>query len=437
MSQESHGALRLRVPERSQVAMRLECDDQLIPRGHRARVVWDVVCQLDLSAFREPIKARQGCVGRDATDPRLLVALWLYACIRGVGSARQLAVLCLESAPYRWLCGGVSVNHRMLSEFRVGFGEALDELFTRVLTSLVDKGLVKVRRVSQDGTRVRACAGEKTFRRGQTLEKLLAEAEAHVQSLRGLLDDPARSAGLSARNKAARRRAADGRVRRLKEALAQLPGLEAKQAARAKKLGNGKEGRKARAREARSSTTDPEARVMRMPGGGFRPAYNVQLASDPVSRAVVGVAVSNEGSDTGQAEPMRRQVQGRTGHTVEEHLLDGGYLALEQIDRAAEAGVTLYVPPKPPRNTEKRGSEYDPRPTDTEAQKAWRARMNTEPAKAVYKQRASTSETVNADLKTHRGLDRLTVRGLPKVRCVALWSALAYNVMHFAVALTC
>ena len=163
-----------------------------------------------LSAFREPIKAREGCVGRDATDPRLLVALWLYACIRGVGSARELARLCRESAPYRWLtsassvepCGGVTVNHRMLSEFRVGLGQALDELFTRVVASLVDRGLVRGRRVSQDGTRVRAGAGDKTFRRGQTLATLLREAKAHVESLRALLDDPEKSAGLSARKKA-------------------------------------------------------------------------------------------------------------------------------------------------------------------------------------------------------------------------------------------
>jgi len=224
-TEAGRGAVRLRVPDRSQVTMRLECDEQLIPQGHRARTVWDAVCQLDetgaLEAFREPIKAREGRVGRDATDPRLLVALWLYACIRGVGSARELARLCVESAPYRWLCGGVTVNHRILSEFRVGFGQALDELFTAVVASLVDKGAVQVRRVSQDGTRVRASAGQKSFRRGQTLEKLLEEAQAHVRSLAALLEDPEKSAGLSSRKKAARRRAADERAGRVKEAVAQ------------------------------------------------------------------------------------------------------------------------------------------------------------------------------------------------------------------------
>jgi transposase len=436
------GAVRLRVPDRSQVTMRLECDDELVPPGHRVRAVWDVVCRLDrsgaLDAFKGPIRAREGHAGRDATDPRLLVGLWLYGCVRGVGSARELARLCVESAPYRWLCGGVTVNHRMLSEFRVGFGDALDELFTAVVASLVDKGLVQVRRVAQDGTRVRASAGHKSFRRGRTLEALLEGAREQVASLRALLEDPARSAALSSREKSARRRAADGRAARVKAALAQLPALQARQAARAKKLGNGEQGRKQRAKEPRSSTTDPDARVMKMPGGGFRPAYNVQLAGDPIGRAVVGVSVTNEGSDAGQAGPMRAQVERRTGRgmKVGEHLLDGGYLVLEEVERAPDEGVTLYVPPKPPRNRLKRGTEYDPRPTDSEALRAWRERMKGPQGKAARGQRASTSETINADLKTYRGLNRLTVRGLAKVTCVALWCALAYNVMHFAAALS-
>src|SRR5256714_12062690 len=258
-TEAGRGAVRLRVPDRSQVTMRLECDEQLIPQGHRARTVWDAVCQLDetgaLEAFREPIKAREGRVGRDATDPRLLVALWLYACIRGVGSARELARLCVESAPYRWLCGGVTVDHRILSEFRVGFGQALDELFTAVVASLVDKGAVQVRRVSQDGTRVRASAGQKSFRRGQTLEKLLEEAPAHVRSLAALLEDPEKSAGLSARAKAGRRRAADERAGRGKEGGGAGRAVVGQKGARGAENGGGGGGEEARGE--RGAARDP------------------------------------------------------------------------------------------------------------------------------------------------------------------------------------
>ena len=253
-----------------------------------------------------------------------------------------------------------------------------------------------------------------------------------MAGLRSLLDDPEKSAGLSAKKRAALGRAARERQARVEAAVARLPALEAKQAELAKKVS---EKDKGKLREPRASTTDAQARVMKMPDGGFRPAVNVQLATDTAGRAVVGVEVVGEGVDTGQLEPMRRQVEARTGLEVAEHLADGGFLTLADVDRAAESGVTLYCPPKPPRNKQLRGSEYEPRASDTEAQKAWRARMGSEAGKAVYKERAATSETVNADLKSYRGLVQLTVRGLAKAKCVALWCALAYNVMHFAAAL--
>jgi transposase len=435
------GEVRLRVPDRAQFTLQMDCPDDLVVAGHRVRVVWDVVCRLDLSALHASIKAREGHVGRDATDPRLLVALWLYAATRGVGSARELARLCAESRPYRWLCGGVTVNHRLLGEFRVGHAPVLDDLFTQVLASLVRRGLVTVSRISQDGTRVRAFAGQKSFRSEAKLDELLGAAKGHVEALRAMPDDPSQSGGLGMRRRAAKRRAAEDRVRRIEAAVAQLPELKRRQEKTVKKLGEGKVGRARAAKKPRASTTDPEARVMRMPGGEFRPAYNVQLAADTASRAIVGVGVVNEGVDTGRATPMRQQVERRTGRHVDEHLIDGGYLVLAEIDASRDGtgdarDVTLYVPPKPPRDKDARGSEYDPRPTDTPGRRAWRRRMGGEEGKRVYRQRAATIETVNADLKTHRGLGRLVVRGIGKVTCVALWSALAYNVMHFGAALS-
>jgi transposase len=440
MEQVEQGRVRLKSPERSQVRMECRCLDDLLAASHPARVVWEVSGRLDLSAFAAPIKARDGVRGRDATDPRLLFSLWLLGATRGIGSARELARRCESDDAFKWMCGGVGVNYHTLADFRVRHGEALDELFTAVLASLVEQGLVKVWRVSQDGTRVRACAGAASFRREERLTKLLEEARGHVRELKGLLEDPARSGGLSARKKAARERAARERVQRLERAVQQLPELKERQKTLARKEGDGSRGGKgpgkAAKRQPRASSTDPEARVMKMGDGGFRPAVNVQLAVDTDSRAVVGVGVTSEGSDNNNLSgPMRRQVEGRTGQKVGEHLMDGGYLKLEDVRQAAQDGVDLYVPPKPPRNPDLRGSEYEPRPTDTPELAAWRARMGSREGKAVYKLRASTVETANADLKTRRGLVQLTVRGLSKARCVALWSALAYNVMHFAAAL--
>jgi transposase len=409
-----------------------QCLDDLVPAGHPVRRIAEVVEHLDVSGFCAPIKAREGVAGRDATDPKLLVSLWLYACVRGMGSARELARQCEEQAAFRWLCGGVSVNHRLLSDFRTDHGAALDQLFTQVIASLVDQDVVKVRRISQDGVRVRVGAGASSFRREERLRQLLEEAQRHVEELRQRLHSPA-SAALTARQAAARQRAARERQERLQQAIAQLPEVKERHERTAQRAGRGRQGKKIRTREPRVSTTDTEARVMKMPNGGFNPAVNVQLAADTESRAIVGVEVSKEGSDAvGLSAPMREQVEKRTGGKVREHLLDGGYVRYDDIEQAEQQGVALFMAPKGATNPARRGQELDPKPGDSEAVKIWKQRMRSAEGKRIYKQRAATIETVNADLRTYRGLGPLTVRGLAKIRCVALWCALAYNIMHFA-----
>jgi len=428
---ETPATVRLRIPERRQMGWVAQCPDDLVGPQHTVRMVAAVVEKLDLSAFCAPIKAREGNAGRDATDPRLLVALWLYANIRGIGSARELARRCEESIPFRWLCGGVTVNHRLLSDFRSDQGKAVDDLLTQVIASLVEQGLVQVSRISQDGVRVRVSAGASSFRSEERLQELLQQAQEHVAELRRQMDGPA-GAGLSARQKAARKRAAAERERRLEQAMAQLPELKRRQTEAEKRAGQGQHGQKIRQRKPRVSTTDPEARRMKMPNGGFNPAVNVQIASDPHSRAILGVDVTQEGSDNvGLSAPMRQQVEARTGGQVAEQLVDGGYMSRDEIEQAHEQGVQLFVPPKPARNPENRGHELDPKPGDSEAVQAWKQRMASEAGKQVYKERAATSETVNADLRCFRGLTQITVRGLAKAKCVALWCALAYNLMHF------
>jgi transposase len=426
--------VRLRSPDRLQVVMTIESPDDLIPEDHQARVLWKVVESLDLSAFSKPIKAREGVRGRDATDPKLLVGIWLLGVSRGVGSARELARLCVESRPYQWMCGGVTLNHHTLSDFRVDHGKALDEMFSQILAMLLEKDVIKVSRISQDGMRVRACAGASSYRRCERLEQLLEETRRHVEELNTLLADPGKSAGMSAKQKAARKRAAREKQQRVQQAINELPQLKKKQEKRAKKVS--KKDREKKVKAVRVSTTDAAARVMKMPNGGYNPGMNVQYATDTHSRAILGVSVTGDGNDHHLSEPMRKQVEQRTGRKVDEHLMDGGFLVLDDIEKAAAQGVTVYVPPKPPGKKQAIGSEFQPKSTDSEIIKEWRTRMNSPEGKEIYKLRAATSETVNADTRTHRGLDRMPVRGVSKCTCVALWSAIAYNVMHFAFALT-
>ena len=415
---EEAAAPRVLTPNRAQLLLRPLDLEGLLPAEHRARAVWDFVVGADLHELYDAIKAREGAVGRAATDPRLLLALWLYATVEGVGSARGLARLCHEPHAYQWLCGGVSTNYHTLADFRVAHSAVLEHLLTASVATLMAAGLVELKRVAQDGMRVRASAGAASFRRKATLEKCLAEAEAQVAALRGELHaDPGAA---TRREQAARERAASERRERVAAALKHLPEVEAKKKTAADKA------------KARASTTDPEGRVMKMADGGFRPAYNAQLATDTASQVIIGVAVTNQGNDQGQMGPMLEQVAERCGKLPAEHLADGGFAALDDIEQASAGGTTVYVPVPEPRDPKR--DPHCPLPDDSPVLAAWRVRMGTDDAKAIYKERAATAECVNA-LARERGLQRVRVRGRAKVLAVVLWYALAHNLLRI-VALT-
>jgi transposase len=405
---------RVQRPNRMQLELRPVDLEGLLPADHRARLVWEFVEGLDLGPLYVQIKAVTGHAGRPAIDPAILMALWLYATLEGVGSARALARLCEEHDAYRWLAGGVSVNYHTLADVRVAHGDVLDSLLTTSVAALMAEGIVELHRVAHDGVKVRASAGAASFRRGDRLEQLLTEATAQVERLRRELDDD--PAATARRQAAARQRAAEERRQRVAQALAQLPAV----AARRKKAGvKG---------SPRTSTTDPDARVMKMADAGYRPAFNGQLTTATGSQIIVGVDVVNAGTDLGQLGPMVEQLQRRYGRPPDEVLADGGYVALRDIRALAQphVGCVVYAPPATPRGG---GRPWDWRRRNDEATAAWRARMATDEAKAIYKERAATSECVNA-LARNRGLHQFVVRGLGKVKAVLLWFALAHNLMR-------
>jgi transposase len=418
---QGQASARVNSPERWQLQMRCCNLEDLLPPDHPARTVWEVAGTLELSAFAAPIKAREHTAGRTAIDPKLLVALWLYASMDNVASGRKLAELCESHAAYQWLCGGVSVNYHTLNDFRVGHAAALDALFTQVLGRLMHAGLVKIHRISQDGLRVRASAGSGSFKRREKLDRCLQEARGHLADLQHLRDEsPVQG---NQRSEASRMAAAEARVRRIREALVACDDVDS----RKKRQKN----RKRREAPTRASTTDPDARRMKMADGGFRPAYNLQIASDPESRAVLAVQATNIGGDAVLLAPMREEVLRRTGEKPLQQLADGGYVSLDNVDQAAREDVTLFMPAP-----EQEGQNpFEPRKGDSPPVAQWRQRMGQAESQTIYRQRMSTSETINAELRTWRGLGKLAVRGLNKVQCIALWSALTYNIMHFAAAL--
>ena len=401
---------RLRTPDRQLVLPALALED-LLDTDHQARVVWDFCLGLDLQPLFQAIRSREGGPGRAAIDPRLCVALWLYATLEGVGSARALAWLCSHHNAFRWLCGGVSVNHHTLSDFRVGHLDLLDELLTHSVAVLREQGLVDLNRVAHDGMRVRASAGAASFHRRPTLEECLQEAEDQVARLKEELDDD--PSAPSRRHAAARERAARERAERLRQALGRLPELEAKKKAGEKD-------------KARASGTDPEATVMKMADGGYRPAYNVEYSADTATLVITATAVTTSGSDAGQITPLDDQIHDRHGMYPKEALADGGFVSLQDIEaaQAPPRGTRVYAPVPQPKDPKR--DRHAPLPGDGEQVREWRARMGTEEAKAVYRQRASAVECVNAQAR-NRGLIRLLVRGLRKVTAVALWFAIAHN----------
>ncbi len=412
-------------PVREQLQWLPRSLDEMLAEDHSARAIWGLLEQLDLSAFYGSIKATLDRPGRPTTDPQVLLAVWLLGTVEGVGSARKLARLCQEHDAYRWLCGGVPINYHMLSDFRVAHEGALDELLTQIVASLTAAGAVTLERVAQDGMRVRASAGASSFRRRETLEKHLEEARGQVARLAKEREHP--DPGVTRREQGARERAARERAERVEQALELLPQAQAAKERQERTLATPK---KARVTQPRVSTTDPQARVMKMPDGGFRPAYNVELATDRANGVIVGVTVIREGTDAGQALPMEEQVLKRTGQHPQDYLMDGGFATREDITALEERDVTVYSPVRLPRNKPEE-ERYQPRYGDTPQVVRWRQRMATEEAKAVYRQRGSTAEWANAQVSQH-GVSRFTVRGLAKVTSVMLLVAVGHNLLRWA-----
>lgn len=415
---EQSGRARLRQPVRDEVTLQV-CDlDGLIGEDHPARIVWAYAAKVDLSDFEATVKAREGLPGMPQTSPHLLLALWLYATTRGIGSARALAQACESDAAFRWLCGGVSVNHRLLSEFRTQQGDRIERLLADHVASLSFAGLINLDEIAQDGVRLRAHAGAASFRRRKTLEKELAKAKTLVERLsRDEDDDPGAS---GKRQTAARERAAREREARVAKALEALGEAEK---LREKRLKTNK-AKTLTQKEPRASTTDSEARVMKMADGGFRPAYNVQFASLPESGVVVAVSCETVGSDRGLAEPMAKAIEATYQRRAKIYLVDGGYLSADDIEAAATAGTAMYCPPLKAKWGRDR---YAPRAEDKPAVAEWRARMASEDGKRIYKRRAHC-ELIHAKLR-NLGLDHLRLRGREKVATWARWFALAMNIL--------
>lgn len=404
---------RILEPDHQQISIRFDDPEKVLAEDHLARVLFLIIGRLDLSAFVRKAKAVEGRAGRPLLSVQMKLALWLYAISQGIGSAREIERRTKSDDAFAWLTRGLSVSHDTLSEFLTGHGDALRKLMADVLASLLRMGLLDMSLVAQDGTRVRASASAPSFRRRESLEQCREQAELH---LKAVLAEGEREERVGAQ--AVREAKARETLARVNAALATVNELQQQRSSRQKEA-------------PRVSTTDADARVMKMPDGGFRPGYNFQFATAGSEfggpRTIVGVNVTNVGSDMGSVAPMIEQVARNTSRFPMVWMADANHVRHACIEYADRVGIAVLMAiPKREQVTTR---------VPSEPVQAWRERMAQPEAKRLYKSRAALAELPNAHGKDRFGIDQVLVRGLEKVGCMGVMLALAFNLTQHAAAL--
>lgn len=478
--------VRLKPINRKQMMLRAVEVEKLVAEDHEVRAVWEFVGKMDLSGYYEEIGAVEGKAGRSAMDPQLLISLWIYAYSKGVSSAREISGLCEYDPAYQWLTGLEVINYHTLSDFRVKHKEALDQLFSQGLGLLSAEGLITLERVMHDGSKVKACASGDTFRREERIRTHLDLAREQVEQM----GDPRTAEEVSPRVAKARQRAVRDKQQRLEKALTELEKIQACKGSEEEK------------KEARVSISDPEARVMKQPDGGYAPSYNVQISTDAKQKMIVGIGVSQSGSDYEELVPAMDRVEAQMGKEPAQVVVDGGFTSRDnilamcerEIDLIANMGVGVAqsagqmkrrgVDPRfypeafhydgvsdtfscpagktlRPAGAEKRPGRINykyracgtdcrgcsfrekccpqkgtegrsiVRGVDAPEVAAFIAKMETDEAKQIYRQRGAVAEFPNAWIKDKIGLRQFRLRGLIKVGMEVLWACLTYNIKQW------
>lgn len=402
--------------------------EALLPSDHRARIVLRFVESLDLSALYEAIKAREGEPGRPPPDPAIVLALWLYATIEGVGSARQLDRLVQSDLAYRWIAGGVPLNYHGLADFRVAHVEVLDRLLSESVTALIKAGVISLAEIAVDGTKVRANASRDSFKAAGKLARIEAAVEQRLSTLKAeIATDPKAS---SQRRLAAAERAAREVKERAARARVALDKVRAEKEKRTKTHPQDEAKKKS---EPKASLSDPDARIMRFPDKAVRPGYNAQVAATPREGIIISVEMTDRRNDAGLAMPMVDDIVRRYGKAPEKLLVDTHYATSEDIAALAShaaGSVTVFAPLPTERDDVKPATLANrkrKRACEPESVKEWRSRMGTQAGQDTYRVR-KLIERLNAHLKNH-GFGFIPVRGLVKAKAVALWHALANNLI--------
>lgn len=421
--QSQRGNARVQLPQRHQAEMFGRSLDQLVREDHLVRTVVTYCESLDLSELYAPIKATHDNLGRTPIDPRILFELWLFATLEGENSGRRIDKLCKRDLAYMWICGEVSVNYHTICDFRTEHHELLERILTDSIALLHLNGLIKLETIAQDGMRVRASAGSGSFRRQGSLEESRLASEAFVQQVNDQDDDD--DIDSTKGQKSARKRAAQEKLDRLEHACLEMEQMQERYAKRNKQVSE-----KNKRSEPRASTTDPEARRMKMGDNGFRPAMNVQFANDADALVIVKADVNSEGSDASLLAPMYDEVC-ETYCRPEKYLADGGFSKKDGVAHLESEGTKFYGKLCNEKKLLEAGKDpYAAKPRENRHFTAFRERMGSEEAQAIYRRRAPAAEFPNAVCR-NQGLTQFSVRGLVKAKSQVLWHALAYNFRRF------
>jgi transposase len=472
--------------DRSQLGWETLDMERLIAADHVARIIWEVSGRMDLSGFAEGSKSWEGSAGRPCWSPQLLVSVWVYSYSMGVASARAIERLMSHEPGLRWLTANQSINYHTLAEFRVGYKEALEHLFTQFLVLLEEAGMVDLSTILHDGTKVRTVAGRGSFHRRKTLEKRLRTARKLVRELDRRAEQDQEP--MEERREAAQRRAAREAVERAQAALKQLQQLEAGTAA-------------SQQAELRVSDSEAEARKMKQPDGGWAPSYNVQVSTEARSRMIVGIGLTTAANDTQELLPALERVKNNCGDLPTTVIADNGYATRRNVEQTAEQSVELIAPWKDDQSRQagacatngvdaefapsvfraqrggktllcpagqslvvigqrvhhglkknvfaaskadcqrcrwrqrccgKRGAPRQvERVVESQPMRAFLARMKKRSTRALYRKRSEIAEFPHLWAKAVKKWRRFSVRGLVKAGTEALWVALAYNVAQW------
>ena len=482
--EERQRPIRRKLINRQQLLLRPVEVEKLVEEGHPVRAIWELVGGLNLEPFYAEIESVEGVAGRPVWDPQLLISLWIYAYKDGVSSAREIGRLCEYHPAYQWLTGLEVVNYHTLADFRIRHKEALDQLFIEVLGVLSHEGLITLQRVMHDGTKIKACASDKSFHRKTRLQDHLRLAREQVRQM----GDPG-SEELSQRVAKAQQRALREKQERLEEAIRVLEEMEASRSEASEK------------KETRASSTDPEARVMLGAKGAYGPSYNVQISTDAKAKIIVGVGVTQAATDAAELKPAVERIEANMGEKPKQMVVDAGLtnqatleaMTEKQVDligalperrgvaekRMKQRGVSPDFYPQAfeydasadccrcpagkvlPYETEERSGasvrrRYRAKASDcrgcafqaqccpgtkrgrsvvrseaTAEMAAFQAKMETPEAQAIYKQRAGVAEFPNAWIKDKIGLRQFRLRGLVKATLEAVWACLTYNICQW------